>query len=101
AGRGDQLLLIGTASRRVVNLNGRTGALQSQAVVASHLFNRPLLAADGYWVGTTEPALEKRSFMHEALERYPLPDLPGTPTQAGNGIAVSTLDHFILLFPAR
>lgn len=101
AGRGDRLLLAGTASRRVVNLNGRSGAVQSQAVVPSHLFNRPLLTADGYWVGTTEPALEKRSFVHEVIEKHRLPDLPGTPTRAGNGIAVSTLDHFILLFPDR
>src|SRR5690606_29229105 len=98
SGRGDQALLVGTSSKRVLSLDGRTGNVQAQANVASHLFNRPLLVADGYWIGTTEPALEKRSLAHEVLRKYPLPDMPGTPSQAGGGIAVSTLDNFILVF---
>ncbi len=101
AGRGDQMLLIGTASKRVLNLNGRTGTVQAQATISTYLFNRPLLTADGYWVGTTEPALEKRSFTHALLQKFPLTDMPGTPSQVGGGVAVSTLDNFIIVFPAH
>jgi hypothetical protein len=101
AGRGDQLLLVGTASKRILNLHGRSGLVQAQAQVPTHLFNRPLLAADGYWVGTTEPALEKRSLTHEVLQKFPLTSMPGTPSRVGTGIAVSTLDGFIVLFPAK
>lgn len=101
AGRGDQFLIVGTASKRVLNIHARSGLIQNQAYVPSHLFNRPLLAGDGYWVGTAEPALEKRSLTHEVLHKYPLTDMPGTPTRAANGIAVSTQDNFILVFPAR
>jgi outer membrane protein assembly factor BamB len=101
SGRGDQMLLVGTASKRVVNLHGRTGLVQAQAHVPTYLFNRPLLMGDGYWVGTAEPALEKRSLTHEVLQKFPLTDMPGTPSQAGSGIAVSTLDNFILVFSAR
>lgn len=101
SGRGDQVLLVGTASKRVISLHARTGMLQAQAQVASHLFNRPLLTADGYWVGTEEPALEKRSLNHELLHKFPLTDMPGTPSRTAAGIAVSTQDHFIVMFPAR
>jgi len=101
SGRGDQFLLVGTASKRVLTIHGRTGLIQSQAQVPSHLFNRPLLAGDGYWVGTAEPALEKRSLTHEVLVKYPLTDMPGTPSGTGGGIAVSTQDNFILVFPGK
>lgn len=101
AGRGDQFLLVGTASKRMLNIQARNGVVLHQAYVPSHLFNRPLLTSDGYWVGTGEPALEKRSLTHEVLHKYPLTDMPGTPARAGNGIAVSTQDNFILVFPAR
>jgi outer membrane protein assembly factor BamB/tetratricopeptide (TPR) repeat protein len=101
SGRGDQVLLVGTASKRVLNLNGRNGLVQAQAHIPTYLFNRPLLSGDSYWVGTTEPALERRSLTHVLLQKFPLTDMPGTPSQAGNGVAVSTLDNFILVFPAR
>jgi outer membrane protein assembly factor BamB len=101
SGRGDQFLLVGTASKRVLNIHGRTGIVQAQAQVPMYLFNRPLLAGDGYWAGTSEPALERRSLTHEVLQKYPLPGMPGTPSQAGGGVAVSTLDHFILVFPGK
>jgi outer membrane protein assembly factor BamB len=101
AGRGDQFLLVGTASKRVLTIHGRTGLIQSQANVPSHLFNRPLLMGDAYWVGTAEPALEKRSLTHEVILKYPLTDMPGTPSQTGSGIAVSTQDNFILVYPAK
>jgi hypothetical protein len=52
-------------------------------------------------VGTTEPALEKRSMTHALLQRLPLTDMPGTPSLMGGGIAISTLDRFIIRFPAR
>ncbi len=101
SGRADQMLLVGTASKRVISIHARTGLVQAQAQVASHLFNRPLLTADGYWVGTEEPALEKRSFNHELLHKFPLTDMPGTPSRTAAGIAVSTQDNFIVMFPAR
>ncbi len=101
SGRADQLLLVGTASKRVLNIQARTGAVQAQAQVPMYLFNRPLLAGDGYWAGTTEPALERRSLTHEVLQKYPLTGMPGTPSLVGGSIAVSTLDHFILAFPGR
>jgi outer membrane protein assembly factor BamB len=101
SGRGDQMLLVGTASKRVLNLHGRTGLVQAQANISTYLFNRPLLTKDGYWVGTTEPALEKRSLTHALLQKFPLTEMPGTPSQAGGGIAVSTLDNFILVFPGK
>jgi outer membrane protein assembly factor BamB len=101
SGRGDQVLLVGTASKRILNIHARTGIVQAQAQVPTHLFNRPLLTANGYWVGTTEPALERRSLTHQVLQKFPLTDMPGTPSQAGAGIAVSTLDNFILVFPVR
>ena len=101
SGRGDQVLLVGTASRRILNLRGKTGAPQSQTQVATYLFNRPLLTDEGYWIGTTEPALEKRSYAHVTLLKLPLTDMPGTPSLVGNGIAISTLDNFIIMFPAR
>lgn len=101
SGRGDQMLLAGTASKRILSLHARTGLIQAQAQVSSHLFNRPLLTADGYWVGTEEPALEKRSFNHEVMQKFPLTDMPGTPTRTSAGIAVSTQDNFIVMFPAR
>jgi outer membrane protein assembly factor BamB len=101
SGRGDQVLIVGTASKRLLNLRGKTGAQQSQTQVSTYLFNRPVLTDEGYWVGTTEPALEKRSFGHVLLLKLPLTDMPGTPSLVGSGIAVSTLDNFILQFPAR
>lgn len=101
SGRADQLLLVGTASKRVLHLEARTGGVVSQAQVPMYLFNRPLLAGDGYWAGTTEPALERRSLAHEVLQKYPLTGMPGTPSLVGGNIAVSTLDHFILAFPGK
>jgi hypothetical protein len=101
SGRGDQTLLVGTASKWLLNVSGATGAVQSQVQLSTYLFNRPLLVDDGYWVGTTAPALEKRSLSHSLLTRLALTDMPGTPSLAGNGIAIATLDHFILRFPNR
>ncbi|MCD6023173.1 MAG: hypothetical protein K0Q91_89 [Fibrobacteria bacterium] len=101
SGRGDQVLIVGTASKRILNLRGKTGAPQSQTQVSTYLFNRPVLTDEGYWIGTTEPALEKRSWAHVVLLKLPLTDMPGTPSLVGPGIAVSTLDNFILLFQAK
>jgi hypothetical protein len=100
AGKGDALL-IGTASKRLLSIQGATGNIMAQTRLPTYLFNRPLMVEDGYWVGTTEPALEKRSLNHVLLEKLPLTDMPGTPSLVGNGIAISTLDRFILRFPER
>jgi len=73
----------------------------SQTRLPTYLFNRPLMVDDGYWVGTTEPALEKRTLTHSLLRKLPLTEMPGTPSLVGGGIAISTLDHFIIRFPER
>ncbi len=99
-GWGDQILL-GTASKRILTVQGSTGAIVAQTQLSTYLFNRPLVVEDGYWVGTTEPALEKRSWTHALLEHLPLTSMPGTPALLGDGIAISTLDHFIMFFPAQ
>ncbi len=101
SGRGNEALLVGTASQRLVHVEGETGTVRAQTRVPTYLFNRPLLTSDGYWVGTTEPALEKRSLNHSLIRKLPLPGMPGTPAAVGDGIAVSTLDNFIVLFPER
>ena len=72
----------------------------SQVRIQSYLFNRPTVTEQGYWLGTTEPALEKRNFNHELLFKYKLPDLPGSPILFGNSIFIGTLDNFILAFPS-
>jgi hypothetical protein len=101
AGMGDALL-IGTASKKLVSIQtGNSSMVQIETRLKTYLFNRPLIVDDGYWVGTTEPALEKRSLTHALLQRLPLTDMPGTPTLMGGGIAISTLDRFIIRFPAR
>jgi len=100
AGKGDALL-IGTASKRLLFIQGGTGVILSQTRLPTYLFNRPLMVDDGYWVGTTEPALEKRTLTHSLLRKLPLTEMPGTPSLVGGGIAISTLDHFIIRFPER
>lgn len=100
AGKADALL-IGTASKRLLSIQAVDGHTSAETHLPTYLFNRPLMVEDGYWVGTTEPALEKRSLNHALLRKLPLTDMPGTPSLVGGGIAISTLDHFILRFPER
>ena len=100
SGNRENTLVITTASKKLICLNAQTGAVQSQVRIQSYLFNRPTVTDHGYWLGTTEPALEKRNFNHELLFKYKLPDLPGSPILFGNSIFIGTLDNFILSFPS-
>ncbi len=100
SGNRDNTLVLTTASKKLICLQAATGALLSQVRIQSYLFNRPTVFDHGYWIGTTEPALEKRNFNHELLLKYKLPDLPGSPVMFGNSIFIGTLDNFILTFPS-
>ncbi|HKP98323.1 MAG TPA: PQQ-binding-like beta-propeller repeat protein [Fibrobacteria bacterium] len=100
SGNRDNTLVLTTASKKLVCVQAATGAIQSQVRIQSYLFNRPTVIDHGYWLGTTEPALEKRNFNHELILKYKLPDLPGSPILFGNSIFIGTLDNFILSFPS-
>ncbi len=99
SGNGNEILMATTASKKLIVMEAATGAIMSRRTLDSHLFHKPLTAPDGYWVGTTEPALEKRSYGHILQVKYPLPHIPGSPVYSGNQVCVSTLDPFILCFP--
>ncbi|HLP40746.1 MAG TPA: PQQ-binding-like beta-propeller repeat protein, partial [Fibrobacteria bacterium] len=100
SGNRDNTLVLTTASKKLICLQALTGTVLSQVRIQSYLFNRPTVTEQGYWLGTTEPALEKRNFNHELLFKYKLPDLPGSPILFGNSIFIGTLDNFILSFPS-
>ena len=99
SGNRDNTLVLTTASKKLVCVQAASGAILSQVRIQSYLFNRPTVIDHGYWLGTTEPALEKRNFNHELILKYKLPDLPGSPILFGNSIFIGTLDNFILSFP--
>lgn len=101
SGNRDNTLVITTASKKLACLQAQTGAILSQVRIQSYLFNRPTVIDHGYWLGTTEPALEKRNFNHELILKYKLPDLPGSPILYGNSVFIGTLDNFILGFPSQ
>jgi outer membrane protein assembly factor BamB len=100
SGNRENTLVLTTASKKLICLNADDGAVLSQVRIQSYLFNRPTVTDQGYWLGTTEPALEKRNFNHDLLFKYKLPDLPGSPILFGNSIFIGTLDNFILSFPS-
>ncbi len=100
SGNRDNTLVLTTASKKLICVQAATGAILSQVRIQSYLFNRPTVIDHGYWLGTTEPALEKRNFNHELILKYKLPDLPGSPVLFGNSIFIGTLDNFILSFPS-
>lgn len=100
SGNRENTLVLTTASKKLICLQAGNGDLVSQVRIQSYLFNRPTVTDHGYWLGTTEPALEKRNFNHELLFKYKLPDLPGSPILFGNSIFIGTLDNFILSFPS-
>lgn len=99
-GNRDNTLVLTTASKKLVCVQASNGSIQSQVRIQSYLFNRPTVIDHGYWLGTTEPALEKRNFNHELILKYKLPDLPGSPILFGDAIFIGTLDNFILGFPS-
>lgn len=100
SGNKESTLVLTTASKKLVCVQAATGTILSQVRIQSYLFNRPTVFDHGYWLGTTEPALEKRNFNHELILKYKLPDLPGSPVMFGNSIFIGTLDNFILSFPS-
>ena len=100
SGNKDNTLVLTTASKKLVCVQSTTGQVLSQIRIQSYLFNRPTVTEHGYWLGTTEPALEKRNFNHELILKYKLPDLPGSPILFQNSIFIGTLDNFILSFPS-
>lgn len=100
SGNRDNTLVLTTASKKLLCVQAATGVILSQVRIQSYLFNRPTVIEHGYWLGTTEPALEKRNFNHELIQKYKLPDLPGSPSLFGNSIFIGTLDNFILSFPS-
>jgi outer membrane protein assembly factor BamB len=100
SGNRDNTLVLTTASKKLVCVAAASGSILSQVRIQSYLFNRPTVFDHGYWLGTTEPALEKRNFNHELILKYKLPDLPGSPILFGNSIFIGTLDNFILSFPS-
>jgi outer membrane protein assembly factor BamB len=99
SGNRDNTLVLTTASKKLICVQAANGLILSQVRIQSYLFNRPTVIDHGYWLGTTEPALEKRNFNHELILKYKLPDLPGSPILFGNSIFIGTLDNFILSFP--
>ncbi|MEO6094618.1 MAG: PQQ-binding-like beta-propeller repeat protein, partial [Fibrobacteria bacterium] len=99
SGNRDNTLVLTTASKKLICVQAANGSILSQVRIQSYLFNRPTVIDHGYWLGTTEPALEKRNFNHELILKYKLPDLPGSPILFGNSIFIGTLDNFILSFP--
>lgn len=101
SGNRDNTLVVTTASKKLACVQAQTGAILSQVRIQSYLFNRPTVIDHGYWLGTTEPALEKRNFNHELILKYKLPDLPGSPILFGNSVFIGTLDNFILGFPSQ
>ncbi len=100
SGNRENTLVLTTASKKLVCVQAATGAILSHVRIQSYLFNRPTVIDHGYWLGTTEPALEKRNFNHELIMKYKLPDLPGSPILFGNSIFIGTLDNFIFSFPS-
>lgn len=100
SGNRDNTLVLTTASKKLICVQANSGIIQSQVRIQSYLFNRPTVIDHGYWLGTTEPALEKRNFNHELILKYRLPDLPGSPVLFGNSIFIGTLDNFIFSFPS-
>jgi outer membrane protein assembly factor BamB len=100
SGNRENTLIITTASKKLICLDASSGKPLSQVRIQSYLFNRPTVTDQGYWLGTTEPALEKRNFNHELQFKYKLPDLPGSPILYDNSIFIGTLDNFILSFPS-
>ena len=101
SGNRENTLVITTASKKLACVQAQTGAILSQVRIQSYLFNRPTVIDHGYWLGTTEPALEKRNFNHELILKYKLPDLPGSAVLFGNSVFIGTLDNFILGFPSQ
>lgn len=101
SGNRDNTLILTTASKMLFCIQAQTGAILSKVRIQSYLFNRPTVIDHGYWLGTTEPALEKRGFNHELILKYKLPDLPGSPVLYGNSVFIGTLDNFILGYPSQ
>ncbi len=94
-GGNNKHIVITTSSKKLFSLNRLTGKIISQININTSLINKPILTKDGYWLGTNQPALEKRDFNHRLLKRYPLTGIPGNPVLNPSSLFLSTLDGFI------
>jgi|GEM_PF-2329331 len=94
-----ETLVVTTASKRVLCLRSMDGAILSEERLSTYLFNRPWVDERSFWLGTTEPTLERRNFQGQIMTSYALTHLPGSPTAFRNEILVGTLDHLIMAFP--
>lgn len=92
------LLVLTLADKRLLHLDPKSGRILRETGIPVYLFNRPTLTENAYWLGTTEPSLQRRSHANEVLGRYRLPDLPGNPLLVGDKVLVHTLDNFLFAF---
>jgi len=92
------VLMVGTATKKFISLNSGTGAFKKSITINTSLINKPVITPNGYWIGTTEPALEKRSFSHKLERKFQLTGVPGNPVISDSLIFISTIDGFINAF---
>lgn len=95
-----ETMVVTTASKRVLCLRALDGGVLSDQHLSAYLFNRPLVLADAFWLGTTDPALEQHGFRGEKRNSHLLTDLPGSPVAFRHLILIGTLDHLLTAFPA-
>ncbi|MFC1586082.1 PQQ-binding-like beta-propeller repeat protein [Fibrobacterota bacterium] len=99
-GNDKNLLVITTSAKRLFCVHSITGAIQSEIAIQTSLVNKPALTSEGYWLGTIEPALERRNFSHNLIKKFRLTGLPGNPVLTDSSLFISTLDGFITAFTA-
>ncbi|MBF0430340.1 MAG: PQQ-binding-like beta-propeller repeat protein [Fibrobacteria bacterium] len=97
-GVANNLLLITTATKQLFCVNIKNGKLLSETNISTPIVNTPTITNDGYWLSTTEPALEKRTFDHQVVQKYLLTDFPGNPVLHDKMVFLCTLDGFIAAF---
>jgi outer membrane protein assembly factor BamB len=96
---GRDLLVITTSAKRLYCIQANSGGILSETVIQTTLVNKPTVTKNGYWLGTVEPALEKRNFNNKVLQKFSLTGPPGNPVIADSLILISTFDGFITSFP--
>ncbi len=99
SGNHENVVLITLGSKKMLTLNAQTGETLAQTNFPNELFLKPAIGEKSYWIGTNEPALEKRNFNHQVLAKFKLPEMPGTPIISGNTLYISTAQNFLLSFP--
>ncbi len=101
SGNRNETMVVTTASKRVLCLRALDGGVLSDQLLSAYLFNRPLVMADAFWIGTTDPALEQHGFRGEKRMSHLLTDLPGSPVAFRHLILIGTLDHLLTAFPSE